>query len=44
MPEKLEVRLVESVNEQPGQRTEKITLATTQLDHRQYDAQWLAGI
>ena len=44
MPEKLEVRLVESVNEQPGQRTEKITIATTQLDHRQYDAQWLAGI
>ncbi len=44
MPEWLEVRLVESVNEQPGQRTEKITIATTLLDHQLYDARWLAGI
>lgn len=44
MPESLEVRLVESVNEQPGQRTEKITIATTLLDHCLYDAPWLAGI
>ena len=44
MPESLEVRLVESSNEQPGQRTEKITIATTLLDHKLYDAAWLAGI
>lgn len=44
MPVELEVRLVESVNEVPGQRTEKIVIATTLLDHRIYDARWLAGI
>lgn len=44
MPESLKVRLVESVNEQAGQRTEKLTIATTLLDHRLYDAAWLAGI
>lgn len=44
MPESLEVRLVESINEQPGQRTEKITIAATLLDHKLYDAKWLAGI
>ena len=44
MPESLEVRLVESINEQPGQRTKKITIATTLLDHTLYDARWLAGI
>jgi hypothetical protein len=44
MPETIEVRLVETINEQPGQRTEKLTLATTLLDYRQYDAAWLAGI
>lgn len=44
MPESLPVRLVESINEQPGQRTEKITIATTLLDHQLYDAPWLAGI
>jgi hypothetical protein len=44
MPRTIEVRLVESVNEQSGQRTQKVTIATTLLDHRQYDAQWLAGI
>lgn len=44
MPESLEVRLVESRNEQPGQRTENITIATTLLDHKLYDAVWLAGI
>ena len=44
MPAVIEVRLVESRNEQPGQRTEKFTIATTLLDHRLYDAGWLAGI
>ena len=44
MPPTIDVRLVESVNEQAGQRTQKITIATTLLDHKQYDAQWLAGI
>ena len=44
MPESLDVRLVESMNEQPGQRTEKLTIATTLLDHKLYDAAWLAGI
>ena len=44
MPQSLEVRLVESINEQPGQRTEKLTIATTLLDHKLYDAVWLAGI
>ena len=44
MPKSLEVRLVESINEQAGQRTEKITIATTLLDHKLYDAKWLAGI
>lgn len=44
MPPSIEVRLVESVNEQPGQRTEKFTLATTLLDPKQYDARWLAAI
>ena len=44
MPESLEVRLVESHNEQPGQRTQKLTIATTLLDHKLYDAAWLAGI
>lgn len=44
MPEVLKVRLLESPNEQPGQRTEKLTIATTLLDHRLYDAAWLAGI
>ena len=44
MPESLEVRLVESSNDQPGQRTEKITIATTLLDHKLYVAAWLAGI
>lgn len=44
MPESLEVRLVESRNEQPGQRTENITIATTLLDHKLHDAAWLAGI
>lgn len=44
MPPMIEVRLVESVNEQDGQRTEKIVIATTLLDHELYDAAWLAGI
>jgi hypothetical protein len=44
MPASLDVRLVESRNEQAGQRTEKLTIATTLLDHKQYDAAWLAGI
>lgn len=44
MPASLEVRLVESINEQAGQRTEKITIATTLLDYKLYDAAWLAGI
>ena len=44
MPETLKVRLVESINEQPGQRTEKITIATTLLNHKLYDVAWLAGI
>ena len=44
MPASLEVRLVESRNEQAGQRTEKLTIATTLLDHKQYAAAWLAGI
>lgn len=44
MPQSIEVRLVESVNEQPGQRTEKFTITTTLLDHKLYDAAWLAGI
>ena len=44
MPESLEVRLVESINEQAGQRTEKLTIATTLLDPKRYDASWLAGI
>ncbi len=37
-------KLVESVNDQQGQRTEKLTIATTLLDHKLYDARWLAGI
>lgn len=44
MPRMIEVRLVESVNEQDGQRTEKIVITTTLLDHKLYDAAWLAGI
>lgn len=44
MPESIDVRLVESVNDQPGQRSEKLTIATTLLDHQLYDAKWLAGI
>ena len=44
MPASLEVRLVQSRNEQAGQRTEKLTIATTLLDHKQYPAAWLAGI
>lgn len=44
MPASLEVRLVESTNEQPGQRTERLTIATTLLDYKLYDAAWLAGI
>ena len=32
MPASLEVRLVQSRNEQAGQRTEKLTIATTLLD------------
>jgi hypothetical protein len=44
MPASLEVRLVQSRNEQAGQRTEKLTIATTLLDHKQYAAPWLAGI
>ena len=44
VPASLEVRLVESINEQPGQRTEKLTIATTLLDHKRVDAAWLAGI
>jgi hypothetical protein len=44
MPESIDVRLVESVNEQPGQRTQKLTIATTLLDHKLYDAKWRAGI
>ena len=38
------MRLDESVNDQPGQRTRKRTIATTLLDHKLYDAKWLAGI
>jgi len=44
MPAAMEVRLVESVNEQAGQRTERITIATTLLDHKLYDDRWLAGL
>ena len=44
MPRSIEVRLVESINGQPGQRTEKLTITTTLLDHTLYDAFWLAGI
>jgi hypothetical protein len=44
MPVELKVRLVESVNEVPGQRTKKIVIATTLLDHRLYDGRWLAGL
>jgi len=44
MPAALDVRLVESVNEVPGQRTEKLVIATTLLDHKLYDGRWLAGL
>ena len=44
MPASIEVRLVESINEQAGQRTRKLTIATTLLDHKLYDVPWLAGI
>jgi hypothetical protein len=44
MPRTIDVRLVESVNEQAGQRTEKFTIATTLLEHKRYDASWLAAI
>jgi len=44
MPPSIEVRLVQSLNQQPGQRTEQLTIATTLLDHQLYDAAWLAGI
>lgn len=44
MPASIHVRLVKSRNEQAGQRTEKLTIATTLLDHKQYTAAWLAGI
>ena len=44
MPASIAVRLVQSRNEQPGQRTEQLTIATTLLDHKRYDASWLAGI
>jgi hypothetical protein len=44
MPASLEVRLVESRNEQAGQRTEKLTIATTLLDHKRQTAVWLAGL
>lgn len=44
MPVSIQVRLAESSNDQPGQRTEKLTIATTLLDHKLYDAKWLAGI
>lgn len=44
MPASLQVRLVQSRNEQAGQRTEKLTIATTLLDHNQYSAAWLAGM
>jgi len=44
MPVSIKVRLVEAVNEQPGQRTEKLTIATTLLDHKRYGARWLAGV
>lgn len=44
MPPSLDVRLVESRNEQAGQRTEKLTIATTLLDHKRHTAAWLAGI
>lgn len=44
MPLTIDVRLVESMNEEDGQRTEKLTIATTLLDHKQYSAAWLAGI
>ena len=44
MPASLDVRLVESVNDVPGRRTEKLVIATTLLDHRAYDDCWLAGL
>ncbi len=44
MPESIDVRLVESINDEPGQRTEKLTIATALLDHKLYDALWLAGV
>lgn len=44
MPKSIDVRLVNSVNDQPGQRTQKLTIATTLLDYKLYDAKWLAGI
>jgi len=44
MPATLPVRLVESVNDVPGQRTEKLVIATTLLDHKLYEARWLAGL
>lgn len=44
MPAKIEVRLIESHNDQPGQRTQKITIASTLLDHKLYNASWLAGV
>jgi len=44
IPATIDVRLVESHNDQPGQRTHKLTIASTLLDHKLYDASWLAGV
>ena len=42
-PASIDLRLVESVNDPLRQRTEKLATATTLLDHKRYDAKWLAG-
>lgn len=44
MPASIDFCLVESHNDQAGQRTTKLTIATTLLDHRLYDDRWLAGV
>ena len=44
MPERVEVRLVDIVIDQPGFRSKKYTVATTILDRKTYTRDWIANV
>lgn len=44
MPEKIQIRLVDVVIDQPGFRSKKFTIATTLIDNKTFTRDWIASV